>query len=213
MNKFVLVLSVVALLSACGEKSEQTTAPTEAPKAAQQVAASVAIPAQSNDKAALVAQAQGAVQVLSSTLKRELEVAMKTGGPVAAISLCHTKAPKIAEAIGIENGMEISRISLKNRNPLMGVPNDWQTTVLKDFEAKQSAGEDLATMTYAEVVGKEFRFMKAIPTSAVCLTCHGTELSPKITAKLTELYPHDKATGYKEGDLRGAFVVIKQLTQ
>ena len=65
----------------------------------------------------------------------------------------------------------------------------------------------------AEVVGNEFRFMKAIPTGAVCLKCHGTDLSPAVTAKLTELYPDDKATGFKEGDLRGAFVVVKNLTQ
>ena len=68
-------------------------------------------------------------------------------------------------------------------------------------------------MAYAEVVDKEFRFMKAIPPGAVCLKCHGTDLSPEVTAKMTELYPQDKATGYKEGDLRGAFVVVKQLTQ
>jgi hypothetical protein len=34
-----------------------------------------------------------------------------------------------------------------------------------------------------------------------------------VTAKLNELYPADKAIGYKEGDLRGAFVVVKNLAQ
>lgn len=217
MNKYVLMVSLAVLLTACGEKSEQAAAPADAPKTAQQVAAPVAVPvpvpAQGNDKAALLEQAKSAVQALGGTLKGELEAAMKAGGPVEAMKICHTKAPEIAKAISAEKGMEVSRISLKNRNPVMGVANEWQTKVLNDFEAKKAAGEDPATMTYAEVVDKEFRFMKAIPTGAVCLKCHGTDLSPEVTAKLTELYPQDKATGYKEGDLRGAFVVVKQLAQ
>ena len=213
MNKYVLMVSLVALLTACGEKSEQAAAPADAPKTAQQVAAPAAASAQGNDKAALVEQAKGAVQTLGGTLKGELEAAMKAGGPVEAMNICHTKAPEIAKAVSAEKGMEISRVSLKNRNPEMGAANEWQVAVLNDFEAKKAAGEDPATMAYAEVVDKEFRFMKAIPTGAVCLKCHGTDLSPEVTAKLTELYPQDKATGYKEGDLRGAFVVVKQLTQ
>jgi hypothetical protein len=104
-------------------------------------------------------------------------------------------------------------VSLKNRNPVTGKANEWQTAVLNDFEAKKAAGADPATLVHAEVVGSEFRFMKAIPTAAVCLSCHGTELSPAVTAKLNELYPADKAIGYKEGDLRGAFVVVKNLAQ
>jgi hypothetical protein len=53
--------------------------------------------------------------------------------------------------------------------------------------------------------------MKAIPTGAVCLTCHGTEVKPEVLTKIKELYPNDKATGYQEGDIRGAFVAVKNL--
>ena len=214
MNKSLIMISLAVLLSACGEKVEKAA---EAPKAAEQVAAAPAAPAAQAapapavDKAALVESAKGAVQALGGTLKGELEAAMQAGGPVEAMSICHTKAPEIAKAVSAEKGMEVSRVSLKNRNPVMGQANEWQTAVLNDFEAKKAAGDDVATIAYAEVVDNEFRFMKAIPTAAVCLKCHGTELSPAVTAKLTELYPQDKATGYKEGDLRGAFVVVKNL--
>lgn len=216
MNKYIVMVSLVALLTACGEKTEKAAeapaaAPAQTGTAAQQAAPASAAPAV--DKAALVESAKGAVQALGGTLKGELEAAMQAGGPVEAMSICHTKAPEIAKAVSAEKGMEVSRVSLKNRNPVMGQANEWQTAVLNDFEAKKAAGEDAATIAYAEVVDNEFRFMKAIPTAAVCLKCHGTELSPAVTAKLTELYPQDKATGYKEGDLRGAFVVVKNLAQ
>jgi len=132
---------------------------------------------------------------------------------VAALSICRIKAPELAKAISADQGMAVKRVSLKNRNPVMGVANEWQTKVLNDFETRKAADEDPATLAYAEVVDHEFRFMKAIPTAAVCLGCHGAHLSPAVTAKLTELYPQDQAVGYKEGDLRGAFVVVKNLTK
>jgi len=42
-----------------------------------------------------------------------------------------------------------------------------------------------------------------------CLKCHGEQLDPAVQARIKELYPDDKATGYKTGDLRGA-VTIRQ---
>jgi hypothetical protein len=75
------------------------------------------------------------------------------------------------------------------------------------FESRKAAGEDIKKMEYSEVVGDEFRYMKAIPTNIVCLKCHGSEIDPKVAAKLEKLYPEDKAIGFKQGDIRGAFYV------
>ncbi len=212
MNKYVVMISFTGLLAVCSEKSVQAQVLAEIPKAAEQVqtipAAELAPPA---NKAALTKQAKTAAQALGSALKAELESAMKTGDPVAAMSICQIKAPELAKAISAEQGMTVKRVSQKNRNPVMGAANAWQTKVLNDFETRKATGEAAATLVYAEVVDNEFRFMKAIPTTAVCLGCHGTNLSPAVTAKLTEIYPQDKAIGYKEGDLRGAFVVVKHL--
>jgi hypothetical protein len=214
MNKYLVMVGITALLAACGEKSGQAQTSAEVPKAAEQVRTTLATePVPPVDKAVLVEQAEAAVQALGGALKAELEAAMKTGGPEAALSVCQIKAPELAKAISDSQGMAVKRVSLKNRNPVMGVANEWQTKALNDFETRKAAGEDPATLAYAEVVDHEFRFMKAIPTAAVCLGCHGTNLSPALTAKLTELYPQDQAVGYKEGDLRGAFVVVKNLAQ
>lgn len=97
MNKSLLMIGLAVLLSACGEKTEKVAeAPAEAPKAAEQATA----PAQQAaalavDKAVLAEEAKAAVQALGSTLKGELEAAMKAGGPVEAMGICHTKAPKL----------------------------------------------------------------------------------------------------------------------
>ena len=107
---------------------------------------------------------------------------------------------------------QVSRVSLKNRNP-DNVPNEWQGAILKDFDIRAANGEDVVTMGSISIVDhegkKRVRFMKATPTEGACLACHGAQISGDIQAKLDELYPDDKATGYSLGEVRGAIVVIK----
>ncbi len=87
--------------------------------------------------------------------------------------------------------------------------------MLLQFEERKAAGESPDQLTWHDTVdtpsGPEFRFMQAIPTGALCLNCHGQALAPAVQDKIDALYPDDTATGYSEGDLRGAFVVIEQL--
>jgi len=144
------------------------------------------------------------IKAFGGQLKGELQAAMKAGGPMNAITACNAKAPTIATQINSESKVKIGRASLKNRNP-NNVPTDWQRTVLLKFEERKVAGEDVTKMDYSEVVGDEFRYMKAIPTGDICLKCHGTNIDPKLTAKLDKLYPDDKARGFNKGDIRGAF--------
>jgi FtsP/CotA-like multicopper oxidase with cupredoxin domain len=203
MNKYFFAVGLMTLLAGCSEQSAPAAIPAKISKEA------AAAPAA--DESALAAEARAAAKALGSALQAELEAAMKTGGPVAAMSVCQIKAPELAAAISLEKGMTVKRVSLKNRNPVTGVANEWETQVLQDFETRKAAGEDPATLTYAKTVDNEFRFMQAIPTAAVCLACHGSNLSPDVSAQLAELYPQDEATGYEEGDLRGAFVVVKNL--
>lgn len=159
-------------------------------------------------------KSKAVVQEFMGQLKGELEAAMKVGGPVNAINVCNKKAPAIAASLSEKYGWKIARTSLKTRNS-SNAPDAWETRVLNDFEARKTKGEDVKPMAYFEAVnsdGKQnFRFMKAIPTGEVCLKCHGTEMAPAIKAKLQELYPNDMATGFKLGDIRGAFTISQPM--
>lgn len=163
---------------------------------------------------ALTARAKASIAAFAEALKSELMAAMQDGGPVQAIEVCHTRAPEIARQISEQRGMSLSRVSQKNRNPKNG-PNRWQAAVLDEFEARRAAGADVGAMhwqaTAAVPGGLEFRFMKAIPTAPLCLACHGEAIAPAVAEKLAELYPEDAATGFREGDIRGAFVVTQRL--
>ncbi|MDA8259608.1 MAG: DUF3365 domain-containing protein [Betaproteobacteria bacterium] len=72
-------------------------------------------------------------------------------------------------------------------------------------------------MEKAEIVSeggkRTLRYMKALPTQGLCLNCHGgpDKITGEIKARLTELYPADKAVGYSEGQIRGALTVKRVL--
>jgi len=161
-----------------------------------------------------IAAAKVAIKEFAGALQTELKGAMKAGGPLAAIAVCNTQAMPITARVSADKGMHLSRVSLKNRNPA-NAPNNWQAAVLEDFEKKRMAGNDITQLGWTETVDvngvQEFRFMKAIPTGEGCLRCHGSELAPDVSQILGQLYPQDLATGYKVGDIRGAFVVTRQI--
>jgi hypothetical protein len=160
------------------------------------------------------AAAKSAIKEFAGALQMVLKSAMKAGGPVAAIGVCNTQAMPITARVSADHGMILSRVSLKNRNP-ENVANDWQSAVLEDFEQKKLDGKDITKLAWSETVEvgdrQEFRFMKAIPTGEVCLKCHGSQIAPEVSQILATLYPEDRATGYGEGDIRGAFVVTQKL--
>ncbi|MFC1747861.1 DUF3365 domain-containing protein [Pseudomonadota bacterium] len=154
-------------------------------------------------------------QVFMQALGRAMKTEMKQNGPVAAIKVCTEMSPTIAGEISREKGWKVTRVGTRVRNPMLAMPDAWEQKVLANFQARADEGESFQSMTYSEWVdepnGKAFRFMKAIGVKPVCLTCHGgpSDIPEPVKNILGERYPHDQATGYKKGDLRGA-VSIKQ---
>ena len=166
------------------------------------------------DLDARLAASQAAVQQLASSLQGELMAAMQRGGPIEAIDVCHQRAAALADDVSEATGIQISRTSLKLRSPA-NAPDEWERNVLMQFDAQRASGVPASDLTYFEAVGegeeKMFRFMRAIPTAGVCLACHGEQLSSDIQHALERWYPNDQATGYQEGDVRGAFSVIQRM--
>jgi hypothetical protein len=214
MKKLVLASLLPLGLIACSGEQPDTTAAEQETKTETAAASPAAPEANTEVMAAKTEAAKGAMMALGGTLKKELQAAIKAGGPIEAISVCNERAPEIAQSISTEKGLQLGRVSLRNRSP-ENVPDDWKKAVLEDFESRKAAGEAPDTLVYREIVstdgGEEFRMMKAIPTASLCLTCHGTNIDPELAAKIDSLYPDDKAKGFSEGDLRGAFWVTSKL--
>jgi len=207
---FVSTLSLL-LLTACDKQTEKNTSNDTTNKTVKTTMESSNKPI---DKKAAIEEAKKITMAFGGALKSRLQAAMKEGGPINALSVCNTEAMPITAQAAKENNALVSRVSLKNRNP-NNTPNDWQKAVLEDFDTRASKGEYIKKMAFAKIVDnngkKQLHFMKALPTGGICLTCHGSNIAPDVQAKLKELYPDDKATGYQLGQVRGAIVVVKDI--
>jgi hypothetical protein len=161
----------------------------------------------------LKAKAAELVQAYAGKLKTALNSAIQAGGAEGALEVCNKQAPVIAAEISRDSGWSVARTSLKPRNAA-SAPDDYERKIMEGFEARIAKGEKAADLASAEIVeqnGKVFRFVKAIPTGPVCVTCHGENVAPELKQKISALYPRDQATGYKEGDMRGVFTLKKTL--
>lgn len=165
---------------------------------------------QTENPEALVAEARSMVKTFGGSLKQALQAAIKEGGLTNGIGVCKTVAPEIAESTSNDE-WTISRTSLKVRNPA-NTPTEWQEIQLLAMDQQPvKNGKPVEIWQVSEASGQPpFQYMRAIPTEKLCLGCHGKSIDPEVKAKLAELYPEDKATGFSEGELRGAFVVTRQ---
>lgn len=222
MNKLLsntLSISLALFISACGS-DETAETKISVKKISTDVHKKNEVKEQAKPKIptkeAEIAVAKETIKEFSNLLKSELASSMKENGAVASLTICNTKAPRFTAYVSNLKGRQLSRVSLKNRN-LHNAPNEWEKAVLEDFETRKENGEDTQSLIYAEIINengkKQFRFMKAITTQKECLTCHGEKINKAVKKYIEELYPDDKAIGFKEGDIRGAFVVINNLKQ
>jgi len=174
-----------------------------------------AVHAQAQDDE-LLKQSRNLSLSMLKELGAKLQSAMADGGAINAIGVCNLQAPAIANRLSTENQVMVSRVGTRARNPVMGVPNDWQAKALAQFEAGLARGDKPADMEFSEIVvkpqgGKELHFAKPIVLQSACLACHGNpeQISPEVKSKLSELYPNDKAINYQAGQLRGAVVLTR----
>ena len=152
-----------------------------------------------------VEQARAAAAALGSELQTRLLAALKEG-PESAVSVCADEAQAIAARVSLDTGFGVGRTALKTRNPA-NAPQPWQRPVLADWSERVAAGESLNGVEFYDTTADGFRYMRPIVTQGLCVTCHGGALAPALADAIAERYPHDQATGFEPGSLRGAFVV------
>ena len=151
---------------------------------------------------------------LLNSLKIELKKAIKEGGFEKAIGVCNLKARPITETIekaSIEN-IQIKRTTFKYRNP-DNAPDDIEKIALEHFQNLIEKNESLPDYYIQKVTNEEvvkYYYFKPLTIENVCLSCHGIpeNMDTRLLGQLSQLYPEDKAMGYKEGDFRGLISVI-----
>ncbi len=162
-----------------------------------------------------VVESRQLVKEYGGRLKNALQGSLKVLGAEAAIERCNSMVPDINRDMNESGVWQVGRTSLKIRN-LQNAPDNWELQVLQQFQHRKQLGENVEALEYHEIVVQDdgqryFRYMKAIPMQPVCLTCHGETVNGPLADKVLGLYPQDQATGFKLGDIRGAFTVSRQI--
>jgi hypothetical protein len=155
------------------------------------------------------ARGQAAMAAFSGRLRSELGQAIERDGALGAIDFCKVEAPRIADQAMAEHGVRLGRVAVpgRHRNP-GNVADGWQALALADFQAAVAAGGAPEAQVKAVRDGLpadvELRLARGIRVEPACLLCHGTAVAPELSAHIKQRYPDDRATGFSEGDLRGA---------
>ena len=142
---------------------------------------------------------------------------VQTNGVVSALDVCSDTAQVLTNEFGLQRGVFIKRVSVKNRNT-NNFPDAYEQNVLNSFQEMLRNKKLDGKTELAELVKEgEFtylRYMKPILIQPECLNCHGSEsnMQGEVSSLIAERYPNDKALDYKPGDLRGA-ISIKKLIE
>ena len=174
--------------------------------AACAVGAAMSSPATQAQEDARLARSRELAAALQQALGARLTAAMSQGGALAAIDVCNVEAPQIAERISTDAGARVSRTSLKVRNAA-NAPDDQARATLERFEREWPTAGGSPPESFSAATDGSARYMRAIPTQPLCLTCHGPALAPDLGAAIRARYPNDRATGFDVGTLRGAFLI------
>jgi len=149
------------------------------------------------------------IKMLGGALKSELKTKMKedkTG--MTALAFCTSSADKITKEVNakLPAYAKVRRTAMKVRNDSVNTPDATDVKVMEAYKAAIASGKFSPKDIKVVAEGDATRVYKPLVAKAVCLKCHGSDLSPKISEALKSAYPHDKAVGFKEGDLRGVIV-------
>ncbi len=158
------------------------------------------------DPAALE-KARQAVAQLGAQIRGLLMQELKTGGFPGAVSACATSAQKATRDFAQAQAIDIRRVSLKHRNEA-NRPDAYESAKLKQWARAATLPEEAAEVR-TENGRPVLRYLKPISIASMCLNCHGPKnrMNPEVRGQIEKYYPADRATGYREGELRGAFTV------
>ncbi|MGC9344439.1 MAG: Tll0287-like domain-containing protein [Bacteroidales bacterium] len=155
---------------------------------------------------------QMGMEIANQTQAELLKVvsgAMASGGPVYAIEFCNLKALDLKDSLSHLYNCEIERIALKNRNPEGKPDSETEWNQLESYQQAHAMGDSIGPELHVFEDRVEY-YQPILIKVGTCLVCHGdpeTQIAEATLAKINELYPEDRATGFAMNDLRGAWKI------
>ncbi len=136
--------------------------------------------------------------------KSNIQTIASKDGLHGVVDFCHKNAEKLADSLGKLHNVVIKRTSHKLRNE-KNKPDEDSKAVLEKYLKLQQAQKPMEPVVKKGADGY-IHFYAPIKLKKECLKCHGIpgqEVHDDIYKLIKSKYPNDKATGFKEGELRG----------
>lgn len=185
--KAALSILLILVFTSCNPKQQKTSGAVKAV-----------------DTVAILKQGDSITNRVQKLLLSNVMTAMKAGGPVNAVSFCNIHAMPLTDSLAGEYKCVIQRVTDKYRNTANKL-----TEADSDIFVKIGSSNPMKPVLVSE--NGQIVYYKPIKIAMpACLSCHGStgkEIELKTLEIITQKYPNDMATGYKEGDLRGLWKI------
>ncbi len=128
-------------------------------------------------------------------------------GLVGALEFCSAEALGLTEEIQESHDprLDLKRTTLRWRNPA-NAPDAWEERIL-DYLARLERNDPDSVPGELTARGPDetLRYYRVLRTVPMCLNCHGAipGMAPDVRESIRQRYPDDRATGYREGEVRG----------
>jgi len=152
------------------------------------------------------------MEIASQTQSELLKVvsgAMASGGPVYAIEFCNLNALDLKDSLSQLYNCTLQRIALKNRYPEGRPKSETERNQLNSYLQAHASGDSIGPELYVFEDRVEY-YQPILIEVGTCLVCHGdpqTQIGEATLAKINDLYPRDKATGFALNDFRGSWKI------
>ncbi|MCW5555460.1 MAG: DUF3365 domain-containing protein [Verrucomicrobiae bacterium] len=141
-------------------------------------------------------------------LSANLQSAIQSGGVSNALPFCSLAASPLTASMAEKHGVTLKRVTHKPRNPTAKADAE-ELAVLQAFEAALiTTTNPPAPFATNLVSGQATFFAPIVINNELCLKCHGEpgrDISIADLAIIRQHYPQDQATGFRFGQLRGAW--------
>ena len=140
-------------------------------------------------------------------LGENLKMALSEGGVIHALEFCSIRAVPLTDSAATVMNIDLKRLSDKPRNP-MNTADIEELKIIGQLKRAHASGTAIDPIMVGTANGAIGYY--PIVIQPLCLNCHGIperEINPETAAVIAQLYPVDKATGYKLNDLRGMWKV------
>ena len=165
------------------------------------------------NKSVILKEAKNLLKETAKQYKNTLVQGLQHNNLINALKYCNKEVEQLVSKDN-EKGFAIKRVSLRARNK-NNYPNLYEKEILEKFNKLSFTDNKDLALEHSDIIKDEnnnkFVYIKAIRIKEVCLNCHGSNINDDLKKEIQKLYPEDKAINYKLNDIRGAFVMYRNI--